>query len=36
MENETQNKNVEQMIAKLNSGWEKMFPDSDIENVFIN
>lgn len=35
MENNTQTPNVEQMIAKLNSGWEKMFLDSDVENVFI-
>jgi hypothetical protein len=33
--NNTQN-NVEQLLAKYNSGWEQMFPDSDVEEVFIN
>ncbi len=32
----TNENNLEQLLAKLNSGWEKMFPDSDVENVFIN
>lgn len=37
MKNKTQNNNVEQMISNYrNATWEKMFPDSDVENVFIN
>lgn len=36
MTNKIQN-NVEQMIEKLNSGWERMFPDNpEIEDPFIN
>ena len=36
METNQPKNNVEQLIAKFNSGWEKMFPDSDVEDVFIN
>lgn len=36
MQNNLTNKNnVEQLIQKLNSGWERLFPDSDIEDVFM-
>ena len=32
-----QNNNVEEMLRKLNSGWERLFPDNpEIENVFMN
>ena len=27
--------NIEQLLTKFNSGWEKLFPDSDIENIFM-
>ena len=32
----TENNNVEQLLVKLNSGWERMFPDSDVESIFMN
>jgi hypothetical protein len=32
----TYTNNVEQLIEKINSGWERMFPDSDAEKAFIN
>lgn len=35
-DNKSNESNVEQLLAKLNSGWERMFPDSDAENAFIN
>lgn len=39
MTNKIQNneRNIESMIEKLNSGWERMFPDNpEIEDPFVN
>jgi len=36
-DNNLTNNNVEQLIEKLNSGWERMFPDNpELESVFMN
>lgn len=35
-DNKSNVNNTEQLLAKLNFGWERMFPDSDVENIFIN
>jgi len=38
MQNDSTNEsNIEQLIAKFNSGWERLFPDNpELENVFMN
>lgn len=35
MNNNSNKNNVEQLIKKYNSGWERMFPDSDVEEIFM-
>lgn len=37
LNNETNRTDVEQLLKKFNSGWERLFPDNpELENVFMN
>ena len=35
LDNKLNENNIEQLLAKLNSGWERIFLDSDVENIFM-